>query len=70
VNSFHHQAVERIGDGLKVVARAGDGTIESIEGPGAFTLGVQWHAETLYDHRPLFQALVRAAARTELRIAA
>ena len=41
-----------------------------IEGPGSFTLGVQWHAETLYAHLALFEALVRAAARTELRIAA
>jgi putative glutamine amidotransferase len=70
VNSFHHQAVDKIGEGLKVVARAHDGTIEAIEGPGTFTVGVQWHAETLHAHRPLFEALVRAAARTELRIAA
>jgi len=69
VNSFHHQAVDRVGQGLRVVARAGDGTIEAIEGTG-FTLGVQWHAETLAAHRPLFEALVRAAARTELRMAA
>jgi putative glutamine amidotransferase len=70
VNSFHHQAVDRVGEGLRVVARAYDGTVEGIEGPGAFTLGVQWHAETLYAHLPLFESLVRAAARTELRIAA
>ncbi|MBE2320500.1 gamma-glutamyl-gamma-aminobutyrate hydrolase family protein [Solirubrobacter sp. CPCC 204708] len=70
VNSFHHQAVDRVGDGLSVTARATDGTIEGIEGPGAFTVGVQWHAETLFAHLPLFEALVRAAARTELRIAA
>jgi putative glutamine amidotransferase len=69
VNSFHHQAVDELGSGLRVVAHAGDGTIEAIEGDG-FTLGVQWHAETLIDHMPLFEALVRAAARTELRIAA
>jgi putative glutamine amidotransferase len=70
VNSFHHQAVDRVGEGLHVVARATDGTVEAIEGPGRFTVGVQWHAETLYAHRPLFEALVRVAARTELRIAA
>ena len=70
VNSFHHQAVDKVGDGLQVIARAHDGTIEGIEGPGSFTIGVQWHAETLYAHRPLFEALVRVAARTELRIAA
>src|SRR5829696_2989494 len=69
VNSFHHQAVDQIGAGLRVVGRADDGTIEAIEGTG-FVVGVQWHAETLHAHLPLFEGLVRAAARTELRIAA
>lgn len=69
VNSFHHQAVDRIGDGLRVVGRAPDGTVEAIEGTG-FVVGVQWHAETMHAHLPLFEGLVRAAARTELRIAA
>jgi putative glutamine amidotransferase len=69
VNSFHHQAVDVLGDGLRVVARAPDGTIEAIEGDG-FIVGVQWHAETLMAHMPLFEALVTAASRTELRAAA
>ena len=69
VNSFHHQAVDRVGAGLKVVARAPDGTVEAIEGAG-FVVGVQWHAEALPAHRPLFEALVTAASRTELRAAA
>jgi putative glutamine amidotransferase len=69
VNSLHHQAVDQVGEGLRVVARASDGTIEAIEGPG-FLVGVQWHAETMSAHRALFEALVTAAARTELRIAA
>ena len=69
VNSFHHQAVDELGDGLRVVGRATDGTIEAIEGDG-FVVGVQWHAETLMAHMPLFEALVSAASRTELRAAA
>jgi putative glutamine amidotransferase len=69
VNSFHHQAVDVLGDGLRVVATATDGTIEAIEGEG-FVVGVQWHAETLMAHMPLFEALVTAASRTELRAAA
>jgi putative glutamine amidotransferase len=69
VNSFHHQAVDVLGDGLRVVGRALDGTIEAIEGDG-FIVGVQWHAETLMAHMPLFEALVTAASRTELRAAA
>ncbi len=67
VNSFHHQAVDRLGHGLRVSARAADGTIEAIEGPG-FAIGVQWHAEALADGR-LFEALASAAAPA-LRIAA
>lgn len=60
VNSFHHQAVDQLGSGLRVAARAADGTVEAIEGAG-FALGVQWHAETLADAR-LFEALVSACA--------
>ena len=59
VNSFHHQAVDRLGRGLRIAACAADGTIEAIEGEG-FVLGVQWHAEALADSR-LFGALVTAA---------
>jgi putative glutamine amidotransferase len=65
VNSFHHQAVQRLGDGLRAVAWAADGTVEGIEDDARFVLGVQWHAETLEEvERPqarLFTALVDAA---------
>lgn len=74
-NSFHHQAVDRLGSGLHAVAWAPDGTIEAIEAAGErFVLGVQWHAETLDQpegpHVRLFEALVRAAAEQRLGIAA
>ena len=67
VNSFHHQAPGRVGDGLRVVARAPDGIVEGLEAPGAeFELGVQWHPEGFAD-RPeqaaLFAAFVEAARR-------
>jgi putative glutamine amidotransferase len=66
VNSFHHQAVDRLGEGLRVSARAPDGTVEAIEDPRRpFVLGVQWHAEMLLEERPhrtLFEGLVTAAA--------
>jgi putative glutamine amidotransferase len=68
-NSFHHQAIDRVGRGLRVVARAADGTIEGVEGPG-FVVGVQWHAETLPQHLRLFEALVTAASHDGLRAAA
>lgn len=44
---YHHQAIERLGDGLHVVARAEDGTPEAIEldGHDGWFVGVQWHPE-------------------------
>ena len=68
VNSFHHQAVDEIGQGLRVAALAADGMVEAVEGGAGFAIGVQWHAETLADAR-LFEALVGACA-PGLRIAA
>jgi len=74
VNSFHHQAVDRLGSGLRAVAWAPDGTVEGIEDPGErFVLGVQWHAETLDRgpvHPRLFEALVAAASDARLDLAA
>lgn len=45
IRSGHHQAVDRLGDGLVVSATAPDGVIEAIELPGAWVVGVQWHPE-------------------------
>jgi putative glutamine amidotransferase len=65
VNAFHHQAVDRLGRGLRAVAWADDGIVEAIEGEGdALYLGVQWHVETLTHlprHARVFEALVEAA---------
>jgi gamma-glutamyl-gamma-aminobutyrate hydrolase PuuD len=59
---YHHQAVDRLGDGLTVSATAEDGTVEAVELAGhPFALGVQWHPETGPDG-PLFEALVASAA--------
>jgi putative glutamine amidotransferase len=66
VNSFHHQAVDALGRGLRAVAYAADGIVEAIEAPGPrLVLGVQWHVEGLTAqprHRALFAELVEAAA--------
>jgi putative glutamine amidotransferase len=68
VNSFHHQAVDRLGAGLRPVAWAADGVVEAVEDSahdsGQLVLGVQWHAETLTeepDQLALFERLVEAA---------
>jgi putative glutamine amidotransferase len=68
VNSFHHQAVDRIGDGLVVSARSTfDSVIEGIEAPAhRFAIGVQWHPESFWGGKPggfasLFEGLMSAA---------
>ncbi len=67
VNSFHHQAVERLGGNLRPVAWSEDGIVEGIEATDRpFVLGVQWHAEGLVDadeQRALFAAFLGAAGR-------
>jgi len=45
VSSYHHQAVDRVGDGLRVVGRAPDGVVEALEHESADLLAVQWHPE-------------------------
>jgi putative glutamine amidotransferase len=64
VNSFHHQAVDQLGEGLEITARADDGIVEAFESSGSrFVVGVQWHAECLVDlaeQAALFTALVDA----------
>ena len=53
VNSLHHQAVDVLGKGLDVTARAEDGTVEAIElTDHPFCVAVQWHPEHLSRTRP------------------
>jgi putative glutamine amidotransferase len=70
VNSLHHQAVDTLGEGLRISARAPDGTVEAFEAPDhPFLIAVQWHAEGLVgwpQHRSLFEAFV-AACRAPAR---
>ena len=67
VNSLHHQCVDQLGEGLRVTARAEDGSVEGLE-LNERTVAVQWHPELLIDRDddPIFQWLVVAArqART------
>ncbi|WP_030744647.1 gamma-glutamyl-gamma-aminobutyrate hydrolase family protein [Streptomyces sp. NRRL S-31] len=63
VATYHHQAVERLGEGLVPSAYAADGTVEAVELPAdrGWVLGVQWHPERDEDPR-VMRALVEAAS--------
>lgn len=67
VECHHHQAVDVLGDGLEVVARAGDGTVEGLDLPerSAWMVAVQWHPEDTAgsdpDQQRLFDEVVRRA---------
>jgi putative glutamine amidotransferase len=59
---YHHQSLERLGDGVVATARSEDGTVEAIEladGRGWF-LGLQWHPEDTAETDPLQHALLSA----------
>jgi putative glutamine amidotransferase len=74
VNALHHQSVDRLGRGLRAVAKDEAGVVQGIEGEGAsFLIGVQWHPELLVWKRPqqrLFAALVEAATAAEILLPA
>ena len=61
--SHHHQAVDRLGTGLMVSARADDGVIEAVETEGGWLVAVQWHPEETAGTDPTQQALFEALAR-------
>lgn len=65
VNSSHHQAISRLGDGLIASAYAEDGIIEAIEDPSRlFTIGCEWHPELLDDNSLdcyIFEHFIKAA---------
>jgi putative glutamine amidotransferase len=70
VNSYHHQAADELGRGLRAVAWSPDGLIEAVEAPSRdFVVGVQWHAEAMAPEVPeqaaLFRAFAEAATRYE-----
>ena len=73
VNSFHHQAIDRLGEGLRATARSEDGIIEGLETENeGFVIGVQFHPEETMHSVPLTAQLFKAlvdAARSQIRAA-
>lgn len=64
VNSIHSQAIDRVGVGLRVSAREGNGVAQAVEARDRFCLGVQFHPELLVYRRAfrrIFRALVDSA---------
>jgi putative glutamine amidotransferase len=66
INSFHHQAIDKVAPGFRASAHAPDGIIEAIERTDdPFTLAVQWHPESLVPTddgmRALFETFIRVA---------
>ena len=64
-HSVHHQAIDSLGRDLTITGRASDGTIEAVELPAGWVIGVQWHPEdtagTDQHQQALFDALVQNA---------
>jgi putative glutamine amidotransferase len=59
---YHHQAIDRVGEGLVVTAHSPDGIIQGVEFVDhPFGLAVQWHPEQTLDDLRLFEGLVKAA---------
>jgi putative glutamine amidotransferase len=70
VNSFHHQAADRVAEGLRATAWAPDGIIEGLEWDGSdwWMLAVQWHPEEMIGEEAemgIFRAFVEEAKGRE-----
>lgn len=68
VHSYHHQGVDRLGDGLVATAHTDDGLVQAFESTGeGYLVGVQWHPEHDVEDRRLFAGLVEAASEYSVR---
>lgn len=71
INSSHHQAIDKVGEKLRITAKAPDGIIEGVEwtGDSNWVVGVQWHPERMGDNafaKRLFGDFAQAASKTRL----
>ena len=70
-HSVHHQAIDRVAEGMVVTGRADDGTIEATEAVDGWVVSVQWHPEDDAHDRPeqqgLFDAFVAACSERSTR---
>lgn len=63
VHSYHHQGIDRLGDGLVVTAATDDGLVQAFESDGeGYLVGVQWHPEENTEDKRLFAGLVAEAS--------
>lgn len=67
INSFHHQCIDSLGQGLEIIAKAKDDVVEAVHIKDRnFVLGVQWHPEMLLSHSdsmlPLFKKFIEKAS--------
>jgi len=69
INSSHHQAIDRVGEGLMVSAKSTDGIIEGIElsnkNKSPFFIGIQWHPERMIDRTSPFVVNILEAFKKE-----
>ena len=71
VNSWHHQGIDKVGEGLKITARATDGIIEGLEYEDAsYIVAVQFHPEWHVvegedSHLPFFEELITLAKKSK-----
>lgn len=68
INSSHHQAIDKVGEKLRITAKAPDGIIEGVEwtGDSNWVVGVQWHPERMGDDafaKKLFGDFAQAASK-------
>jgi|ERR1051325_1133376 putative glutamine amidotransferase len=70
-NSAHHQSADKIGKGLKVTAKANDGTVEAIEWKNPknkpFLLLVQWHPERMKEQESALAKNIRQEFLEEVK---